>query len=60
MQTNIEGIYALGDIADYKNKKKLIVVGFSECAFAAYDAYKRVYPDKALHFEYSTSKNFAV
>jgi thioredoxin reductase (NADPH) len=59
MQSNIEGIYALGDIADYKNKKKLIVVGFSECAFAAHNAYKRVFPDKALHFEYSTSKGVA-
>ncbi|MBT4921524.1 MAG: NAD(P)/FAD-dependent oxidoreductase [Rickettsiales bacterium] len=56
MQTNIEGIYALGDIADYQNKKKLMVVGFSECAFAAHDVYHRVFPNKVLHFEYSTTK----
>jgi thioredoxin reductase (NADPH) len=56
MQTNIEGIYALGDIADYQNKKKLMVIGFSECAFAAHDAYHKVFPNKVLHFEYSTTK----
>ncbi len=56
MQTNAEGIYAIGDIATYKNKLKLILCGFSEAAFAAHDARNLVYPDVAYHFEYSTSK----
>lgn len=56
MQTNEAGIFAIGDIATYKNKLKLILCGFSEAAFAAYAARNLVYPDTALHFEYSTSK----
>lgn len=55
-QTNIGGIYAIGDIATYSNKTKLILTGFSEAAFAAHDIYKLVHPDKPLHFEYSTTK----
>lgn len=55
-RTNKDGIYAIGDIAAYENKLKLILTGFSEAAFAAHDIYKRVYPDIPLHFEYSTTK----
>jgi len=39
-RTNIERIYAVGDIAAYENKMKLILTGFSEAAFAAHDIYK--------------------
>jgi thioredoxin reductase (NADPH) len=56
MQTSQEGIYAVGDIATYKNKLKLILSGFAESATACHDAYNLVYPDKPFHFEYSTSK----
>jgi thioredoxin reductase (NADPH) len=56
MQTNTQGIYAIGDIATYKNKLKLILCGFSEAAFATHDARNIIYPDTAYHFEYSTSK----
>jgi thioredoxin reductase (NADPH) len=56
-QTNKNMIYAVGDIACYKNKLKLILTGFSECAFAAHDIYKKLYPDTPLHFEYSTTKS---
>lgn len=55
-RTNIQGVYAIGDIAAYQNKKKLILTGFSEAAFAAYDIHKELHPDQALHFEYSTTK----
>jgi thioredoxin reductase (NADPH) len=54
-ETNISGIYAIGDIATYKGKLKLITCGFSEAAMAAHHAYEKVF-DKPLHFEYSTSK----
>ena len=54
-QTNIEGVYAIGDICDYKGKLKLITCGFSEGAMAAHHAYERV-TGKTLHFEYSTTK----
>lgn len=56
MQTSTPGIFAIGDIATYENKLKLILSGFAEAAQAAYAAYKLVHPDQALHFEYSTSK----
>lgn len=56
MATNLDGVYAIGDIADYAGKLKLILTGFSEAAFAAHQAYKKVFPDKPLHFEYSTTK----
>lgn len=54
--TNRAGIYAIGDIADYPHKQKLILTGFSEAAFAAEAAHNRIYPDKPLRFQHSTSK----
>jgi len=54
--TSAPGIFAIGDIATYENKLKLILCGFSEAAFAAHSAHKVVRPDEVLHFEYSTSK----
>lgn len=56
MQTSENGIYAIGDIATYKNKLKLILTGFAEAASAAHDIYKIVHPNEVFHFEYSTSK----
>jgi thioredoxin reductase (NADPH) len=56
MQTSEPGIYAIGDIATYKNKLKLILTGFAEAATAAHDLHKVVYPNQAYNFEYSTSK----
>lgn len=59
METNIPGIYAIGDIATYEGKLKLILTGFSEAAMACHSIYKLVYPDQELHFEYSTSKGIS-
>jgi thioredoxin reductase (NADPH) len=55
-ETSVPGIFAIGDIATYPGKLKLILQGFSEAAMAAHAIYPIVYPDVALHFEYSTSK----
>lgn len=55
-ETNIPGIYAVGDIAVYAGKLKLILTGFAEVAAALHHAYARVFDGKALHFEYSTMK----
>ncbi|MDD9901399.1 MAG: NAD(P)/FAD-dependent oxidoreductase [Alphaproteobacteria bacterium] len=55
-QTNIEGVFAVGDIATYPDKLKLILTGFAEAAQAAHAIHPRVFPGEALHFEYSTSK----
>jgi thioredoxin reductase (NADPH) len=59
MQTTLEGVYAIGDMAQYEGKLKLILCGFSEAAMAAHHAYGVVNAGKALHFEYSTSKGIA-
>ncbi len=55
-ETNVPGVFAIGDVATYAGKLKLILQGFSEAAMAAHAIYPIVYPDTALHFEYSTSK----
>lgn len=54
--TSETGIYAVGDIATYPKKLKLILCGFSEAAMACHAIYPSVHPDAVLHFEYSTSK----
>jgi len=56
MASSIAGVYAVGDIATYKNKLKLILNGFAEAATACHDIRKIVHPDEVFHFEYSTSK----
>ncbi len=54
--TNLPGIFAIGDVAAYPGKLKLILSGFSEAALAAHAAHPFVYPDRALHFEHSTTR----
>lgn len=55
-ETNIKGIYAIGDVATYEGKLKLILTSFAESAAALHHAYSRVFDGKPLHFEYSTTK----
>ena len=55
-ETSCPGIFAIGDVATYPGKLKLILQGFSEAAMAAHAIHPIIYPDTALHFEYSTSK----
>jgi len=59
LATSVPGIHAIGDIATYPGKLKLIMCGFSEAALAAHDIYQRVYPDTPLHWEYSTNTGVA-
>jgi thioredoxin reductase (NADPH) len=54
--TSVPGIFAIGDIATYSGKLKLILSGFAEAAQAAHAIYPLVHPGEALHFEYSTTK----
>ncbi|PIR33403.1 MAG: ferredoxin--NADP(+) reductase [Alphaproteobacteria bacterium CG11_big_fil_rev_8_21_14_0_20_44_7] len=54
MQTSHPKIFAVGDIASYNNKLKLILSGFAEAATAAHSAYPLVH-NQAYHFEYSTT-----
>jgi thioredoxin reductase (NADPH) len=55
-ETSRTGIHAIGDVADYPGKLKLILTGFSEAATAAHAAHARVFPGKAIHSEYSTTR----
>ena len=55
-QTSVEGIYAIGDIATYPEKLKLILTGFADAAQAAHAIRKYLFPDQEFHFEYSTTK----
>lgn len=55
-ETNISGIYAIGDVATYQHKLKLILTGFAESAQASHAIRKRLYPEDIIHFEYSTTK----
>jgi thioredoxin reductase (NADPH) len=54
--TSSPGILAVGDIASYPGKLKLILTGFSEAAMAAHAMHALVHPGRALHFEYSTTR----
>ncbi|MCC7259778.1 MAG: NAD(P)/FAD-dependent oxidoreductase [Alphaproteobacteria bacterium] len=54
--TSAPGIYAVGDIATYPGKLKLILCGFSEAAMAIHAARAHLHPGEVLHFEYSTTQ----
>jgi thioredoxin reductase (NADPH) len=52
--TNVDRIYAIGDINTYPGKLKLILCGFHEAALMVQSAFKYVYPDQKLSFKYTT------
>jgi thioredoxin reductase (NADPH) len=54
-QTNVPGIFAIGDICDYPGKKKLILSGFHEAALAAFAAKALIEPGKKVHLQYTTT-----
>jgi thioredoxin reductase (NADPH) len=56
-ETNVPGIFAIGDINTYAGKLKLILCGFHEGALAAQRVHRYVYPDKKLTFQYTTSSS---
>ena len=53
-QTNVPGLYAIGDINTYPGKLKLILCGFHETTLMVQSAFKRIYPDKNLVLKYTT------
>lgn len=55
-QTSLPGVFAIGDVATYPGKLKLIMQGFSEAAVAAHAIFPIAHPAETLHFEYSTTK----
>lgn len=52
--TNVERIYAIGDINTYPGKLKLILCGYHEAALMVQSAFKYVYPEQKLSFKYTT------
>ncbi|HTP40424.1 MAG TPA: NAD(P)/FAD-dependent oxidoreductase [Steroidobacteraceae bacterium] len=54
-QSNIPGIFAIGDINTYPGKKKLILSGFHEAALAAFAAQAYLYPGKKQFLQYTTT-----
>ena len=52
--TNIDGIYAIGDVNTYEGKLKLILCGFHEAAIMVQSAFKRIYPNKNNVLKYTT------
>jgi thioredoxin reductase (NADPH) len=56
MATSQPGIYAIGDVAGYRNKQKLIVTGFAEAMTAARSAFDEVFPNRTFRFQHSTDR----
>ena len=56
-ETNVPGVFAIGDINWYPGKLKLILSGFHEAALMAQKAHRYVFPDKRLVFQYTTSSS---
>jgi thioredoxin reductase (NADPH) len=53
-QTNIPGIFAIGDVNTYPGKLKLILCGFHEATLMCQAAYKIINPGKRYVLKYTT------
>lgn len=53
-QTNIPGVFAIGDVNTYPGKLKLILCGFHEATMMCQSAFKRIFPDKKYVMKYTT------
>jgi thioredoxin reductase (NADPH) len=56
-ETSTKGIFSIGDINHYPGKLKLILSGFHEAALMSQAAFRIVYPDRKLRFQYTTSSS---
>jgi thioredoxin reductase (NADPH) len=56
-ETNIPGLFAIGDINTYPGKLKLILSGFHEGALMAQAAFRICRPNDKLRFQYTTSSS---
>jgi thioredoxin reductase (NADPH) len=54
-QTNLPGVFAVGDINTYPGKKKLILSGFHEAALAAFAVAHHLNPAKKVPLQYTTT-----
>lgn len=53
-QTNIDGIYAIGDVNIYPGKLKLILCGFHEATLMCQSVYNKLNPGKRYVLKYTT------
>ena len=53
-QTNVPGIYAIGDVNTYPGKLKLILCGFHEATLMCQSVYQRINPGKKYVLKYTT------
>lgn len=56
-ETNVPGVFAIGDINTYPGKMKLILSGFHEAALMAKKAFEYVHPGRKYRFQYTTSSS---
>jgi thioredoxin reductase (NADPH) len=54
-QTNVPGVFAVGDVVTYPGKKRLILSGFHEAALASFGIAALVYPDQRIQLQYTTT-----
>ncbi len=54
-RTSVPGIFAIGDIAQYPGKKKLILSGFHEAAMAAFGVQRYLYPEIKQRVQFTTT-----
>ena len=56
-QTNIPGVFAIGDIIVYPGKKKLILSGFHEAALVSFAVKRHIEPEAKIHLQYTTTSS---
>jgi len=54
-QSNIPGIFVVGDMCTYPGKLPLILCGFHETTLAVQDCFHRARPGEKLRFLYTTT-----
>ena len=54
-ETNVPGIFAVGDINTYPGKKKLILSGFHEGALTAFAIKHQLFPNEKVNLQYTTT-----
>lgn len=54
-ESNLPGVYAVGDINTYPGKKRLLLCGFHEATLAAHAASAALNPDAPQHLLYTTT-----
>jgi thioredoxin reductase (NADPH) len=55
-QTALPGVFAVGDVAAYPGKQRLILTAFAEAAVAAHSAHALARPGEILRFQHSTAR----